>query len=36
MFSITDAAAEKAKELLKAEGKENSGLRIYSVPSSGG
>jgi len=36
MFNITEAAAEKAKELLKAEGKESSGLRIYSMPSSGG
>jgi len=36
MFSITETAAEKAKEMLKAEGKESSGMRIYTMPSSGG
>lgn len=36
MFNITETAAQKAKELLKVEGKEGSGLRIYTMPSSGG
>jgi len=31
MFDITVTAAEKAKELLKAEGKEGSGLRVYTT-----
>lgn len=29
MFTITDAAAEKAKEVLETEGKADWGLRIY-------
>lgn len=29
MITITDVAAEKAKEILKAEGKADWGLRIY-------
>ncbi len=35
MFTITDMAASKAKELLKAEGKENCGLRVYTVQGGG-
>lgn len=35
MFTITDIAATKAKELLKAEGKENFGLRVYTVQGGG-
>jgi Fe-S cluster assembly iron-binding protein IscA len=35
MFTVTDAAAEKAKELLKAEGKEGCGLRVYMMQSGG-
>lgn len=31
MFSITSKAAEKAKAILKSEGKEEWGLRIFSV-----
>ncbi len=30
MVKISDMAAEKAKEVLKAEGKENWGLRVYT------
>ncbi len=29
MITITDVAADKAKEILKQEGKEDWGLRIY-------
>lgn len=29
MFTITEIAAEKAKEVLKAEGKDNWGLRVF-------
>ncbi len=35
MFTITDIAATKAKELLKAEGKENFGLSVYTVQGGG-
>ncbi len=35
MFNITEMAANKAKELLKAEGKENFGLRVYTVQGGG-
>ncbi len=35
MFIITDIAATKAKELLKAEGKDNFGLRVYTVQGGG-
>lgn len=35
MISITETAAEKAKEILKAEGKDNWGLRIYTSDSGG-
>jgi Fe-S cluster assembly iron-binding protein IscA len=35
MFTITDAAANKAKEMLKAEGKEAFGLRVYAVQGGG-
>ncbi len=35
MFSITETAADKAKELLKAEGKEDCGLRVYMMQSGG-
>lgn len=31
MFSITSKAAQKAKAILKSEGKEGWGLRIFSV-----
>lgn len=34
MINITDAAAEKAKEILSAEGKAEWGLRIYTAGSS--
>lgn len=34
MLKITDSAAEKAKEILKAEGKEGWGLRIFVQGSS--
>lgn len=35
MFNITDNAARKAIELLKGEGKEGHGLRIYTVQGGG-
>ncbi len=35
MFTITDTAVSKAKELLKAEGKEDFGLRVYTVQGGG-
>ncbi len=35
MFTITDVAANKAKEMLKAEGKEDFGLRVYTVQGGG-
>ncbi len=31
MLSITDAAAEKAKQILSSEGKADWGLRVYTV-----
>ena len=34
MFTVTDAAAEKAKEILEAEGKAGWGLRIFVAGSS--
>lgn len=36
LVTITDAAAEKAKEILVAEGKAEGGLRIYMAESSCG
>lgn len=36
MITITDAATEKAKEILAAEGKPDGGLRIYMAESSCG
>lgn len=31
MLTISDSAAEKAKQILKAEGKQDWGIRVYAV-----